>query len=124
MNKANLKVPLQRRKKCWHAPSVQCVDLISALPYWRSRQGTYFHRVRSGQAHYYNGKYSHTSFSMWCGMGGSLGKKGFLASEVPDDGILCATCEGKAIGAGMDGARIINGRNVMLSPRRPVGVST
>lgn len=37
----------------------------------------------------------------------------------PDRAIHCATCEGRAIGAGKDGARIIAGRTVLFSPRQP-----
>ena len=41
-----------------------------ALPYYLSRQGKYFHRVRSAQNHWRDGSYSHTSVHFWCGNSG------------------------------------------------------
>jgi len=87
-----------------------------ALPYYLSRKGKYFHRVRSAQNHWREGNLSHTSVHFWCGNSGFLGEKGRLFSKVSDDGVLCATCEGKAIGAGLDGERKINGKDVMYTP--------
>ena len=96
-----------------HAKSVKF-----ALPYYKSRAGKYFHRVRCAQNHWRNGELSHTSVGFWCGNGGFIGEKGKLYAKVPECGVLCATCEGKAIGAGLDGERKINGKEVMYSPLR------
>jgi hypothetical protein len=61
----------------------------------------------------------HTSIGFWCGSSGFFGEgHGKLYDEIPKGEVLCATCEGKAIGAGEDGARVINGRDVMYSPRK------
>ena len=72
--------------------------------------------------HYFNGNYSHTSFSAWCGQTGfhSKGRHGSLrlTDNPPDDLPLCATCEGRAIGAGQLGATVIAGRQVIFTPRR------
>lgn len=87
-----------------------------ALPYYKSRRGDYFHRLRSASQHWRNGEYSHTSLGFWCGNSGQL-NNGQMYSDIPEGGVLCATCEARAIGAGMDGARYINGRAVMYSPR-------
>lgn len=90
-----------------------------SLPFYKSDRGEYYHRVRAANSHWRNNskKLSHISISFWCGNSGSISGHGKLYAEIPVDGVLCATCEGRAIGAGQDGAQIINGRNVMYSPR-------
>jgi len=105
-----------------------------ALPYYQCRPGAYVHRIRSGQTHrlrmgedaYHKrhpqmGQILHLSFSFWCGGSGhvSRDKPGRLFAEIPENGVLCATCEGRAIGAGLDGSPSeINGRAVIFSPRK------
>ncbi len=102
--------------------------LTKSLPFYRSAQGTYVHRVRSGTVHFYDGVAQHTSFHLWCGMLGSVGitlpyprhrpSRGDLFSDVPKTATLCATCEGRAVGAGQLGSRMICGRIVKFSPRK------
>lgn len=83
------------------------------------------HRVRSGQHHYLHGEYTHSSVKYWCGNNGFFGSTGRMAStkngeffaEGPERAVYCATCEGRAIGAGFDGTREINGRRVLYSPK-------
>ena len=113
MNKVQLKahkIPAQFSR---HTKSIN-----SSLPFFISRQANskYYHRVRSAAAHWKDGKLSHISISFWCGNGGFLGRKGKLLGEVPIDGLLCATCHGRAIGSGVDGDRVINGQKVMYKP--------
>jgi hypothetical protein len=99
--------------------------ILQCLPFYRRHPGARIHRVRSGEIHYRRAgdQYMHTSFKFWCG---SLG---FLSANRPNASLLalapegeadifCATCEGRAIGAGLDGARVINGRNVIFEPRK------
>lgn len=94
-----------------------------ALPFFRSRFGSVIHRVRSGQHHYLSGQYTHSSVKYWCGNNGFFGSKnerqtkGEFFADAPDNSIFCATCEGRAIGAGMDGTREINGRRVLFRPK-------
>jgi len=91
------------------------------FPFYISRWGKYIHRVRSATHYTIHGKHSHTSISFWCGNLGSIGGervRGTLLYETNENDVHCAICEGKAIGAGQDGARTINGRNVMFSPRK------
>jgi hypothetical protein len=117
-NKETNKVDLVRiEKKGWSVPGHHTKSIAKALPFYISRQGKYYHRVRSMQAHWRDGHLSHISVGFWCGNAGFIGSKGNLAGTVPDGEVLCAVCEGKAIGSGMDGAREINGRKVMYSPR-------
>jgi len=94
--------------------------ITHSLPFYKSDQsGKYFHRVRSANNHALFKKYSHTSVRFWCGNSGFISNgKGRLYQKIPDGGVLCAVCEGKAIGAGEDGSRLINGRSVMYSPRK------
>jgi len=95
------------------------ISLTKSLPYYKSNDSNakYYHRVRYGARHHVMNK-THYSASFWCGSHGLIGEKGRLSAVVPNGEVLCATCEGRAIGAGLDGSRIINGKKVMYSPRR------
>lgn len=128
-----MKIALQRSKAfARYTPPPGCghTAISFALPYYRSPYGQYIHRVRSGFIHRRDGLISHLSFSFWCGTTGfiegdpkiRIGTKryGDLFASIPEGGILCATCEGRAIGAGMDGSPEINGRAVIFSPRKPI----
>jgi hypothetical protein len=90
-----------------------------ALPFFRTYRGQLIHRVRSGRIYLYDGEYSHTSVSFWCGNTGSQSPKkpGEFFAEAPERAVHCAICEGKAVGAGMCGARVICGRTVLFQPR-------
>jgi hypothetical protein len=91
--------------------------ITHALPFYKSQltNAKYFHRVRTMENHWLG----HTSITQWCGAQAFFGEgRGKLYAEIPEGGVMCATCEGRAIGAGEDGSRIINGRQVMYSPRR------
>lgn len=94
-----------------------------SLPFVESGGGRYTHRVRSlslvtmhAPAHA-----PHSAVACWCGMTVLLSTKhcharSRLVSE--PSRVLCATCEGRAIGAGQVGAQEIAGRPVMFIPRR------
>lgn len=113
-----MKVSLEtRRLSGFRPPDRTEAPVRFALPYYKSERGQYVHRLRYGTAHYWSGVFKWISYSMWCG---SLGwsTRGHLYAEIPEGQLLCATCEGRAIGAGLDGARTINGRPVIYSPRR------
>ncbi len=119
-----MKVQLQREKETWNAPGRILRPITFALPYFRTPYGTYIHRVRSGAMHEWDGELSHVHFRFWCGGAGfaqhRVGRKvrpGELFAQAPEGAILCATCEGRAIGAGMEGSHKINGRMVRFSPR-------
>jgi hypothetical protein len=118
--------------------------LTMALPFYRSLSSggrapvidgvrtRYIHRVRSGRMYFRKSdetgavEFSHTGLLMWCGSTGSIGaawRKGkprgemFAADNLPEKAVFCATCEGRAAGAGMCERREINGRFVMFQPR-------
>ena len=93
------------------------LSIKESLPFYKSRRGEYIHRVRNGAIHLWKGVYKHTVVGLWCGAHGFLGKKGTLLESIPIEGVVCATCEGRAIGAGLFGAPRINGRTVKYSPR-------
>lgn len=99
-------------------PASTCKSITAAAPYYKSYRGQYVHRVYSGKNYFRYGKYTHTAVNFFCGMTGFVGSKGLLFDILHEDHVLCATCEGRAIGAGMDGARTINGKNVKYSPTR------
>ena len=114
-----MKTKLQHRPwTAWKGKgdAVKTMDL--ALPYYLSRRGKYVHRVRYGYHFWRDGKYTHAAVTFWCGNNGFIGHKGRLLATVPPGAVLCATCEGRAIGAGQNGSRRINGREVCYSPRR------
>jgi len=113
-------VPLITRpqvRKAWEFNEhVGHVLLTKSLPFYKAHSGTYVHRVRSGELCLWDGKPRHTVFALWCGMSGNS-NKGRLMSEASTDAIICATCEGRATGAGQLGSHIINGRFGRFSPR-------
>ena len=117
MNKSKIK--LEKEKDPFFQGGILSKSVKYALPFYKSKQGYYHHRLRYSKNHWVRstGEYSHTSVEMWCGQGGQV-NNGRLYAKLPEDSVLCATCEGRAIGAGLDGVREINGRAVMYSPNR------
>jgi len=114
-----MKIKLEIKKEVGFQGGIFSRPIRYALPFYKSSAGKYVHRIRSSQSYYLKrtGERSHISVTFWCGNIGSLGK-GKMYSKIDTNMILCAHCEGKAIGAGMDGAREINGRAVMYEPRK------
>lgn len=92
--------------------------ITAALPFVYSRDGEYAHRVRSATLHTcrVNGR-THAAYKCWCGMT-LLSKRARLA-DAPGTRPICATCEGRSVGAGLLGAREIAGRAVMFRPMTP-----
>lgn len=112
------------KKSAWEG-GIKNVPVTFAYPYFKTGMGAYTHRVRTAITHVNKakGQNSHVSLSAWCGVVGFLSEKPRARNanqfaEVPEHAILCATCEGRAIGAGMDGTREINSRSVIFSPRK------
>lgn len=80
-----------------------CVPLTEGPRYVRTSGMSRWHRPRSGYT-FPNGR---TAFSLWCGQGASRGAEGegLLAVETPAAAEkVCATCEGRALGAGQEEA--------------------
>lgn len=93
-----------------------------ALPYFKNNSvlSKSIHIVRSATHHEgYDDKNEvrHISLSFWCGNSSFL-HRGKMFSDPPDGEVFCATCLGRAIGAGVFEERIINGRYVLFSPRK------
>ncbi len=109
----------RRRRGPCHAKSYVVGEVTRSLPFYRSNKGCYVHRVRSGRVHKLGERQPHTAFTMWCGQTGfiSASKPGELLPDVPAGAVCCATCEGRAVGAGLLGAPIIAGHPVKYSPR-------
>lgn len=113
-----MKIRLERERNPNRDP--RSYSLLSSLPFFTSRRAwngrmPYVHRIRNGTLYTIHAR-PHVAFRFWCGAFGFL-DKGFLMSELPPDRELCATCEGRAIGAGLVDARHINGRPVIYTPR-------
>jgi len=91
-----------------------------SLPFVEPIRGNYAHRVRS-VAYYTSNSASrppHAAVKCWCGQTILVGGRRDGAHLVADVTLpICATCEGRAIGAGQVGAREIAGRPVMYSPK-------
>lgn len=125
-----VELQVKRRKPFeWRAPGHREADLTRSLPFFQSGIGRYVHRVRFGKMYYRDGKLSHTAFTGWCGVTGFVseknraqpwrdrGRNSDLFVDPPKSAVLCATCEGRAIGAGQTESRMICGRVVKFSPR-------
>jgi hypothetical protein len=95
-------VELQRARLPRWRPS-PILPIAKSLPFVESRMGRYTHRVRCANL----------------GMSFCISERKGRFVEEPSPGyVVCATCEGRAIGAGQLGAREIAGREVMFAPRR------
>lgn len=119
---SDLQIPLEIKPiHPWRATFV--ARITKALPFYRSMQGRYVHRVRSGTLHQLTNREPHAAYSLWCGGTGFVSRnqngnlKGELLPDIPAGAVLCATCEGRAVGAGLLGAPIIAGRVVKYAPR-------
>jgi hypothetical protein len=122
-----------RPRHPWCAEGSQVLQVTKCLPFFRKGPLRMVHRVRSANLHYWDGVLSHMSVEFWCGNLGVIGyikrsRRGYrrddqpsLFAVAPDPAVFCATCEGRAVGAGLDGAREINGRTVLFSPRERRG---
>lgn len=106
----------ESKKPTWRAPNHTIKSIKKSLPLIESPRGHYSHRVRFVDMHTNSDKKSWFSVKVWCGMsfntGGTRGETYFISIDQLDRPI-CATCEGRFIGAGLDGDRVINGRKVM-----------
>jgi hypothetical protein len=102
--------------------------LKRTLPLFQSDRGTYVHRVRSAAAHPSGGRaawyVNHISVTYWGGNGGFLRgpqntrNGGRLLADLPTDGSpVCATCEGRAVGAGFPSLALIVRHSVKFAPR-------
>jgi len=96
------------------------VRIKQSLPYAESDAGHYTHRVRSAAIYTMLGK-QHMGIRCWCGMSLTIGGTRSAGSKfvaVPSLGRpVCATCEGRAIGAGLEDSHKINGRMVRFQPQ-------
>ena len=99
----------------------------SSLPFVEAGKGEYTHRVRSATIYtVLNGNCftptgtTHIAAVCWCGQTILLSRKRKSQFVVePSEGRpVCATCEGRATGAGQLGAAEIAGRAVKYAPRK------
>lgn len=107
-----MKVKLVREQRgYWYHRNTKPIS--ASLPFYEREGGGYVHRVRSAHLHYdENGTHTHTSVSFWCGAAGFLYPKGrqnkkhapaYMAESPSPGRVICATCQGRAHGAGQVG---------------------
>lgn len=100
--------------------AMRIYPILASPPFFQSGPGRYVHRIRSGTAFEWVGwnRAGHTCFRLWCGQTGHV-RRWTKITDAPDmDNQFCATCEGRAIGAGLAGTPEICGRPVMYAPRQ------
>lgn len=115
------------RLPAWRGDYTSPSRVKSSLPFVESARGEYTHRVRSAtvytviNATAFTPKGTmHAAVNCWCGMTLLLSakKRSRLVAEPSEGRPICATCEGRAIGAGQLGTQEIAGRAVKYSPKR------
>lgn len=102
----------------WKPEGMTHNAIKKSLPFLESFRGYYAHRVKHVTMQTFNGK-SHFIVKVWCGAsfcnGGNGKGQTYFIEQPTNNRPICATCEGRHIGAGMDGDRKINGRKVMYN---------
>lgn len=109
------------RRREWRHSRAYYSDIVRCLPFFLSRMASRAHRVRSG-LHFDSGRLTHASYSLWCGQTGLIDdwpkhRGNALHADPPARVPVCATCEGRAIGAGQLPSHKIAGRFVLFTPR-------
>lgn len=111
-----LRAPKPWRLSDWndidrHAP----IDWVMGLPFLVNPRGVLVHRVRSARTYRdRSGNRSHDVAGYWCGNSG----RGQFTAEPPEDRLLCAYCEAKAIANGEKPADELVGRHVHIGTMR------
>lgn len=134
-----MKVPLiacRTAKIPLFAPITKVVS--ESLPYYQREGDGYVHCARTVTMHYdrRNLALTHTSVEFWCGGHGFLyptGKQSRRGGRLPavmlaepsPGRVVCATCEGRAIGSGQFGNSKVGEHFVKYRPHRPfIGTRT
>jgi hypothetical protein len=89
--------------------------LKTAPRYMRHDTMSYWHRPRSGIR---RGRDGFASYQLWCGSLAFESRILLTADRPPEGEQVCATCEGRAIGAGQDVWPVPDGPNLAFAPRR------
>lgn len=115
---------ISEKRGDWFARSTR--PLKALLPFYQREGGGYVHRARSADMHYDDdGTRTHTSVKFWCGTHGFLYPPGkqqkkhrpAIMTASPDPcRVICATCEGRAHGAGQVGDGKLAGRFAKYRP--------
>lgn len=102
-----------------YASNIYTVRVKASLPFAESDSGWYTHRVRSAILIKLGDRPAHMAIRCWRGMSLLISKRkhGRFVAEPSAGRPVCATCEGRAIGAGQEDSHKINGRMVKFSPR-------
>lgn len=137
----------ERERYSSNPTSCTSAPVTATLPFYRSllTPRAYVHRVRSARllehfdTEWRQGRQQRTSSTpatrslstrLWCGQTGHVrlavlnprsvwarGRRGELLAEPPAGADVCATCEGRAVGAGYPSAILIAARPVLFMPR-------
>lgn len=95
------------------AVSLDIQALTTGPRFLRTRGMSRWHRPRSGSRHG-----DRDCYTAWCGysIGSSDRAPALTAEEIPAGELVCATCEGRAIGAGQEEQQP-GGRRLVFGPR-------
>lgn len=114
------KVLLLRGRDFWLPPEETVIHVKASPAFFYSPAASRAHRVRSGRLFVWQGRTTHAAYSLWCGQHGLISEKhkgNRLTNYPPRTLPVCATCEGRARGAGQLESHEIAGRLVLFSPR-------
>lgn len=101
-------LPLQR----WDTKSRLCVHWTRCLPFLENRMAVLIHRPRSVTTYKIGNRRPHIGVGNWCGNHMSGAEKFAFLPLPPEDRIVCARCEEKAVAAGLPTSDQLAGRHV------------
>jgi hypothetical protein len=102
-------ITLEKEKKLWRG----AIPWVACNPFLDNNRAVLIHRVRHVTTHKIGSRWpSHISIHCWCGNTMTGTKKFTFLSRVPDDRILCARCDDKAIESGRPSASDLSGKHV------------
>jgi len=102
-----MKIALQRPRHVGDVASV----LKESMPFVLNDRATLIHRPRTISLYNLH-KYPHLGITHWCGNSTAGMKKFTFLEDIPENRLLCAICEARAVMAGLPSADEICGRHV------------
>lgn len=108
-----MKLALKKDKRL--RPAFNGLPWLSCQPFVENSRAVLIHRPRTVTTHKLGQKYkSHIAIGYWCGNSQTGTTKFTFLDAPPEDRILCARCEEKAVEAGLPSAAELAGRHVHI----------